>query len=189
MNEYAQPYKPALISIRGFVFKNIINKDTDSHMVNEKIDKLYAVMQRNENEYKSWPYRKEVLSVASLLLNNFNEWVRTNSVEGTLYGRRFDFLNDTVTFIKTGKRSLAVNSWKEILEESILPEKRMANQYNLNPLYFEPGVRTADIISMWCSQEKGFTDMLCTLDILFGVSRGTDLPEFSVLGKISAKPL
>lgn len=181
-----------LFSVRGFMLnpnRREAADGTDAHELGVVISELYKETREKAQKTTSWAFRKEVLRIAMLMFRDFNQWVRSNSYEGYLYGRRYDFLMDTIRFIKTGKRDLSVTNWKELLEEHIPPNKREANQLDISQLIFQPTIKTSELISMWCSQEKGFVDMLCTLDILFGVSRGTDLPEFTKPGLITAKPL
>ena len=121
----------------------------------------------------SWHQRAEVIRAAKKAFGPFRKWLEVQTKSSLLYGRRLDFIHDTLGFIAHGKRRISVHNWPDLLEEmpsfrKDLVRQDLMNQFAVYPLNINS---TAEIIADWCAQPKGFDDMLCTLNILFGSPR------------------
>jgi len=158
-----------ILSPRGFFAHDEIGKE-----IKELYDKRYD----SSVNLQSWHYRQSVLRCAKKAFgSSFSQWALTQAKSGYLYGRRLDFLIDTVCFIIGERRALSVTNWYELLEENVNPKKEAVFPRNIERLKSFPLSTTVEAISKWCSQPNGVEDMVCTLNILFGAHRETDLPH------------
>lgn len=129
----------------------------------------------------SFGYRKEWLKLTKdLLEGGLYGWIYNQQKSDYLYGVRFKFLVDTILFITTGKRKVSVENWYELLDLEPKADRMAvrANEKALSDLLaLVPKYNISKVISQWCSHPKGFYDMICTIEILFGPARTTDVPE------------
>lgn len=123
---------------------------------------------------KSWPYRSEVLNFAVKAIGNLNSWLSEMEKSPYVYGRRYDFLVDTIRFVETGKRSLDTHSWFELLEDNVLADRTA--RVNRDKIPRPKAFRTEAFLAQWCAQPKGFQDMLCSLNVLFGYPKEHSVP-------------
>lgn len=78
----------------------------------------------------------------------------------------YEFLKDTVEFIKTGKRSMSIRTWMQLLS---VPRGKMSKKYVGNTTYtMKPNYYQSLSIQQWISQDNGFVDLVYSLHIIFG---------------------
>lgn len=144
-------------------------------VVSQTLDKY------RDKKFPTWNDRREVILLAKRLFKltrvsqpTFEGWLRLVKQSPYLKGRPTDFIKDTLRFIETGKREISVTNWEELLVDN--PPR---DDYYVSPLEinFSNPTFVSDIIVLWCVQPEGFSDMICTLEILFGMERSTDLPD------------
>jgi len=107
---------------------------------------------------------------------NFHNWF-INQFQSPSFGDMHQrFIEDTIGFILTGNRQIALSAWVNLLE----PDEANNNKVEYGPnakklfLVYENGQvnnkpSVTDVIHQWLKQEGGFNDLAHTLHILFGV--------------------
>lgn len=147
------------------------------HLV-KRTAELYGKMTTINFNSKAWDYRVEVIEVAKAVFGRRLDGFCASQFEGKrLHGYRLDFLKETLSYIESGKRTVSVGNWYELLldyplrDDRPLP-KRVDSVQQLST--FKHVLTNPDYIAQWCSHEKGFEDMLCTLAIVAGVMRSTN---------------
>ena len=157
-----------IISTRGFV------STMDPGQINA-CDQLYYYMRHFEGPM-NWTFHKVALRLAYRAFSPWDNWLKNQINSPYLYGRRLEFLEDTMRFIHTGRREVSINNWFDLLEDeprafygtqdSLLRatgiEQKIAGNLNF---------KTSKVLGLWYEKSNGFMDMVCTLEILFGDSR------------------
>ena len=142
----------------------------------ERLDNFrnyYKVRKLATFDPQTWLHRGEGIRHAKFLFGDFSQWLYGQLDGEFLYGRRLDFLEDTLRFITMGRRNVSVQNWNDLLED--FPETAVHINRNTAEAQlkraFPVALTTVDVIVNWCSQPGGFDDMVCTLDILFGEAK------------------
>lgn len=177
------PANPAEPSLRGYLPPLVYHSD--------KIKELYD--RRFDADFKptSWAYRRAALVLAKTHLQRFRVWLTEQTNGEYLYGRRLEFLLDTLNFIQTGKRKMGVNNWFELLEENPAPDRYSVPRNAKEQLFsFEiPYNSIVDLLVQWTTHTGGFDDMVCTLNILFGSGKKATLPRRRVYERLTVRHL
>lgn len=148
----------------------------NSALLTDEVDAILKPILATPHERLSWTDREKVLYLAKVAFGEKpKKWFTDNSMASTSR-RKMDFLLDTVRFIQTGKRQMSVQNWRDLLPTlddpvSVKPEDRVdvnADKYYKDLVIYMKVCNTVDMLCHWCSQPKGFQDLVCTLDILFG---------------------
>lgn len=168
---------PEVQSVRGFLCRSYDDV--------ERINELYHRVFDSSYDVSAWPYRREVLTCALGLIGNLPRWLEAHEKSPYVYGRRYDFLVDTLDFVKNGKRALPAQSWLELLEDDPAPNRAESRHCELpRPKVF----RTEAFLAQWCAQPKGFQDMLCSLNVLYGAPKPHVTPA-GPFERLSVRPL
>lgn len=103
-------------------------------------------------------------------LLNFVEWCSVK--EDYEFTRKVDkleeFLRDTLSFLKTGKRDMSINMWKQLMPlmkpsgGNNYRSKGFSNMVNMSV----PDEHALSFIDMWCSKPDGLHDMIATYLLL-----------------------
>lgn len=146
------------------------SEESDGHKTIEELYKQYIGRQVNSSSWEN--FRSKVVIEAVKTFGDFHRWLYFQAVHNDhIYDVNFDFIVDTLQFIRTGKRDAGVLVWKELLLEH--PEVRpgVANLKRADAFKINDAKEFSNVIGMWCSQPNGFEDMLCTVHVLYGVSK------------------
>ena len=143
--------------------------------VNVNVEMLYAKYIKEKNSSINHAFREQVLIVAlsAFGTKNFTEWFEQQHMSPTTGDLQRQFLDDTIHFIKHGRREICLETWDSLLssyevDSNITPITSYAiDFFGLNSRHNEPRM-VIDIIQSWCSQPNGMEDLLGTLHILFG---------------------
>lgn len=132
------------------------------------------------------PYRISVFDVRERILKagldcfgfkNFYDWVLIQESSNSVNEYHSRFIEDTVKFIETGKRTLSLQTWARLVEpnantggfsysEDFLKKikKRITgtNQYQVN------NFPIPNLLRQWCTQPNGIEDLYMSMYILFG---------------------
>lgn len=163
------------VSPRGYGIAGDPKGNLQLGVVDTAVEHLLKHTMTTTSPLTAWPYRKQVLMEASRLFGkSFFSWIATQYQNPYLYGRNFDFLEDTLRYIRTGRRRMGVRSWKALMEEkpAALPNmKQRRVEPGLIPTY-PTGTTTANVLTEWCSRPGGFEDLLQTLGVFYGAGSG-----------------
>jgi hypothetical protein len=135
------------------------------------IDELFNLYLSGKVNHQGWSYRKEVLEAAARLFKNSTNFIIMQRDNPHLYGYNYDFLQDTVNYIATGRRKLSIQAWKGLMSEHMPP----TGDYKTRTVFVVDQeakkiiqYSTAELISQWCSRPGGFEDLLQTMVVMFG---------------------
>lgn len=116
-----------------------------------------------------WEFRRKIINHALDRFGYLRDWLEAQEKNDRLTRNMRLLLEDTLTYINTGRRTMNLSSrW-----ECIRIEKKDGTGK------FTPGRHTPKLISLlsvpvedymwhWLSHPDGFIDMVCTLNIIFG---------------------
>ena len=121
----------------------------------------------------TWGFRKEIIDRAAYLFGYFRDWLEAQEKHERCTKHMRAFLEDTLTFISTGRRPMALESrWECLLQEKRSGMDKRTGQSNKVPLVQSLSVPYEDYMWHWLSHPNGFTDMVCTLNVIFGLPDG-----------------
>lgn len=146
---------------------------------NPHVEGLYSQYLKRSVSAGSFEFRKNLLTAAihSFGSPDFNLWFESQFKSpacGDLHKR---FLDDTLKFIRTGRREMSLETWAALVTITDEGDKiGQLSDYAKDFFGIGKGARlhdrqnylVTDIIQMWCSQPNGSEDLLGTLHILFG---------------------
>ena len=82
----------------------------------------------------------------------------------------FKFLEDTIEYLKTGVRSMAISMWISLLTDS--KDTVMKNKAGLKPTYsMNPKSYRNLTVQDWLSKDGGLSDLVFSMFIIFGEHR------------------
>lgn len=147
-------------------------KSVDKVECDQQLANLYKLyVGRNVNP-DSWEFRALVIERCAQLFGNFTQWLWTQlTANDSIYDYNLDFLLDTVTYIRTGRRAMSIFTWLELLLEQPEEQHGTASKARAERFKLANASEFSDVISQWCAHPDGFNDMLCTAHVLFGVSK------------------
>lgn len=172
-------------AVPGLQYDTTLFNPSESKAVvaNVAIEELYASHVRNEAGSNKFEFREKALIqiLAAFGTMNFELWYKTQYQSPSFGREHIDFLDDTIGFIMTGKRKLAITSWDAILDASdkkvfttSLPDnvrvyfqRSTLEQLGLDGQRWNANLVT--VITDWMTRPGGFADMLTTAHILFGI--------------------
>jgi hypothetical protein len=146
-------------------------------VANPYVENLYSQYVKRSVNTNAFAFREKVLkaTLSAFGTASFEIWFTTQYKSpacGDLHKR---FLDDTLKFIRTGRREMALETWAALLQitdegDVIGTYSKASNDY----FGFKDNHRDAedylvvDTMQRWLSHASGFEDMLGTLHILFG---------------------
>lgn len=140
------------------IVKNMKLGDPDIH-------RLISLVRLNRISHISSLDKLDFIKAAKRLFGNFDEFVRYNLLHNNvLHGKDLDFLMDTVSFINGGHRSFSIEMWMNYLDR----DPKRASDIPCNEHHDVEQVG-ANYIVKWLNQPNGFSDLVSTLIILFGL--------------------
>lgn len=144
--------------------------------INRNIEEVWSAMIRHQGKMLEFDFREKLLTVAlgAFGTQDFKLWVNTN-IRGPSTGElHAEFIEDTLLFIASGKRRLAVMTWLPLLTLSDLKTNANVPTALINSFFIQPNdrgecnVNLVDVLQRWCHHEGGFEDLIQTLHVLFG---------------------
>ncbi len=169
LNRYPHGYlakatAETLLSSDNRVAINIIPGDP-------RVKDLYTNYMSKHLHDPQWDFMSQAFKRASLLFGDFYFWLKLQFTgNDNVYDLNLAFLEDTVRFIRTGKREMSITAWAGLLMDNPDPVYGCANNDRLKKLNIIDTAEFDNYIGMWCHWDNGLHDMLCTLNIVFGVS-------------------
>lgn len=160
--------------------KSLVNKDR-TVISNSEIENLFKTLLQNTWGSNSFEFRERVLKAAlgAFGTKSFFDWCQLQEESPYFTDLHRRFLNDTFGFIKTGKRSMAVNTWASIIRPRPIANVDRVVVYDYKDYFrmtqgslLRRSFSLSETVVSWTSQPGGVEDMVATLHILFG-----DLPS------------
>lgn len=153
---------------------NELMKTTDNVLV-QYIDGIYELDTIFGNKEQTVALMiLECIKLSSLLFgNDFNKWLALQLTSPTISVDSLTFIEDTVRFIKTGKRIVPVESaYRTAIDVERSRYNTELQKYVEDLSFKDPN--TVSILCDWIAQPNGLRDIRCTLEILFGDERVVD---------------
>lgn len=158
-----------------------LSPEAIEHVVaNESVVEIYNQLVRRQVIHTDFDFRERAVRIAGAAfgVGNFKLWADVQKESPTFTQTHADFITDTVRFITTGKREMAVGMWERLIGPG-------SNDPTEKPTYddtlfaglpagysfrqgHEVGNNLHNVIAMWLSRQGGFTDLVTTLYTLFG---------------------
>lgn len=118
----------------------------------------------------SWAEQRKVINRALDLLGHFPEFLDAQDKNSRLTPHMRAFLEDTLDFINTGRRKVAIISRAQCIffEKEKQDVPRYVPGRSTPKLRKMLNVRGEDFMYHWLNHKDGFNDMLATMNVLFG---------------------
>lgn len=136
---------------------------------NPIINESYHALVSTDRKIRSFSFNERLYKTAFSLFNtnSLDSWMIMQESSPLFSQTQKDFIIDTFTYLKSGKRKMSVMTWLRVLnniqyqEDSELKFSKTDLMVSLNePIY--------ETIARWLTFEDGLSDFITTLYILFG---------------------
>lgn len=135
---------------------------------------LYQLLMDQGVNHQSWDhFYAPVLKSALRLFGDFGQWLVLQNQNPNLVGYSREFLKDTLDFIRTGKRSIGVHLWMDLIADGGDLHHPRAVPFKLlsTPIQANASEATVQVLHSWISRHNGLEDLLVSLHLLFGAAR------------------
>ncbi|WNT47091.1 virion structural protein [Salmonella phage SPLA10] len=121
-------------------------------------------------ETHTWTFQRKIINRGLDLFGDFREFLKAQDTNSSLTTHQRLFLEDTLQFICTGRRSMSLELRATCLamESEEKSPARFSPSRSTRPLFELYSLPAEDYMYHWISHDRGFTDMVCTLNVIFG---------------------
>jgi len=118
----------------------------------------------------SWDFQRKIINRGLDLFGDFKEFMRAQDKAQSLTVHQRGFLEDTLQFICKGTRSMSLETRVMCLqmEQDQKDPPRFVPTSSTRSLADSITVPKEDYMYHWIGHARGFTDMVCTLNVIFG---------------------
>lgn len=135
------------------------------------IDTTFKNYANREIATSGFEFKNVVITRFIQLIGDFEVWLRQQlTLNDMVHGPNLDFLIDTVHYLRNGHREMSPITRLGLMLEYPNTIVGCASPTRYNELSIVPG-EFNDYITNWLSKDDGFDDMICSANILFGVSK------------------
>jgi hypothetical protein len=138
------------------------------------IESLYTSYIRNDPRSTAMSFRTDIYKAAIEVFGGHNkgrmyDWFKRQYANKTTGDSHSRFMEDTIKFIKEGRRNLSVETWAALIAitdeaDTVGPIPDSISEF----FKYDESLTVSDFIVAWCSQPTGTEDLLGTLHVLFG---------------------
>lgn len=138
----------------------------------EGLNSVYDVYMERKTKLGStntFDFFKRAAETCAYTYGDFLQWTRVHATAAKISATQFDFILDTIRFIKTGRRIMSLSNWARVVkfEPNLqVTETQHANRLKLVERELE-GLPNSPI-PLWCSHESGLDDLITATAIMFG---------------------
>lgn len=149
-------------------------------VANLAVESAYQNLARNDLIARKFDFKEDAMQQFMWAFGtlNFAEWYADQFSSPSFGTLHRDFLDDTLNFLCTGQRRMAIQNWNLLLDED---ERRLnttelsdtaKNFFNRRTLQDVRGCvyEIDEVVGLWMQKPGGFADMLTTGHILFGIN-------------------
>jgi len=130
---------------------------------------LYNMYLSRNVQGDSWGFRARVIEAAARLFGDFRLWCVLQAAHNDhVYELNFDYIVDTLNFIRTGDRTISALTMKELLLERPNARHGVATPARAERLGVADPKEFENFLGKWIAYEDGFEDLLLTLHVFFG---------------------
>lgn len=138
----------------------------------EGLDSVYDVyMERKtkDGRTQNFDFFKRATITCAYTYGDFLQWARVHAMAAKISTTQFDFIIDTIRFIKTGRRVMNLPNWARTLKfEPALQVTEAQHAIRLQMVDQELVGLPTSPIPLWCSHEGGLDDLILATAIMFG---------------------
>lgn len=173
----AYPRKADYVSLIKNLQNNWSTESTQSTApFDPSVAQLWKEYVNGASYITSFDFRERILKAAfkAFGTTDFFAWCDLQTTNPFFSATHTKFMNDTFGFLETGKRSISVGSWRNIVAIGS-PADNSKAVYRLDDFFRLSGPtecqRESNLVSIvqtWVSYENGYSDLLNTLAIFFG---------------------
>lgn len=118
----------------------------------------------------TWDFQRKIINRGLDLLGDFKEFLRAQDKAAGLTVHQRGFLDDTLQFIAKGTRTMSIETRIMCLqmEQDQKSPTRFTPTRSTRSLADSLSVPEEDYMYHWIGHARGFTDMVCTLNVIFG---------------------
>lgn len=124
-----------------------------------------------------WEYRDKFITLTQELLNSRTNWFLMQDSNNLVSDIKIKFILDTVRFIFTGRRQIAINAWGDLLgadngkTTDVLKRTMIYDYLKELDIVSSDALALNNFIQNWVSKPNGFDDMVFTIYYLFGTKQ------------------
>ena len=139
---------------------------TTVYASNQDVNDLFLTYNSGSVYTKSFEFREQVIKVAlkAFGTTEFNSWCQMQKDSPFLSAMHRKFLNETINFVNYQPRQVNMSTWGSLLG----PTKATETDKNIELNFDENLNDLKDVIQQWFTIENGVSDLVQTLNILFG---------------------
>lgn len=144
---------------------------------NHQVENVWKQFKTGDRFIASLGFREQILKIAleAFGTRSFLDWCILQEGNPYMTEMHKRFMNDTFNFIRTGRRSVNILSWMNLISVRELNSHDEDPSYNYQeyfglslPIQFRRETDLSSTIASWVSHPGGFDDLVGTLHIFFG---------------------
>lgn len=164
--------------INGLRLNKPVLTKNKTFVSNTEVENIWRQFKSGDKFLNSFGFRKKILQTALKAFGtmSFYEWCLLQVENPYATDMQKRFINDTLNFIQTGKRSVTIASWLTLVnvvdeasstgsEVQIQIEEFFGTRL---PIHAQADKQLDKIICRWLTNRNGFEDLVGTLHVLFG---------------------
>lgn len=171
---FSQNYKQRQFSL------SLIDTIDKKRLGDSAIDALFTKYIHAEGNINSHAFRERVFKNTFRLMNgkSFYFWYTSQRASPLLGDYQQRFLEDTLSYLITGKRSVSIQTWDSLLTFTTQTDEPTPDSSIMRDFFGERSDGTGekipknrnivDVLQLWWEKPAGVGDLLHTLHILFG---------------------
>jgi len=151
------------------------NKEIDygPYFFNTVISKQFELFNVNNNYISDFNIRENILIEAKKCFGtrSIHEWCSIQSKSPFFTTSHYLYIEDTLNFIKTGKRKHSTFSWGRLLDKTTPNEnQKLDKDYKnlIEKMFSDMSGDNVELFSKWVSHPGGFKDFFIFLYLVFG---------------------
>ncbi|CAM8750689.1 virion structural protein [Klebsiella phage vB_KpM_FBKp24] len=123
-----------------------------------------------KGEANTWEFRRKLINRAMDLFRFFPEWLQAQEDNPKLTPHMRAFLEDTLSFINTGRRRMGIVPRAYCLqtERELATTPKYRSGRSAPKLKMMLNVDGKDYMYHWLKHDNGFEDLLATVNVIFG---------------------
>lgn len=138
------------------------------------VEKLYHQYINDRQAGNCFDFREDVFKAALAVFGTktFQQWYEAQFSSACVTDLHIRFLDDTLTFIRTGKREMSLENWASLIKSGVgagagKMSEQARNYFAIGKSYSYDSTWPGQLQD-WCTSHGGFEDLLNFLHICFG---------------------
>lgn len=133
------------------------------------ISELYKERVGKAEHTRTFDFMKRAAEQCAYVYGDFLQWARVHAIAAKISTTQFDFIIDTIRYIKTGRRTMNLSNWARVVKYD--PDIQITESQHAVRLQIVAealGEVSSNPIPQWCSHEGGLDDLIITTALMFG---------------------